>query len=215
LEAAGYYQAAFAITGSLPGFIFAAMGSDFLPRVSAAKDEAEARMITENQIVAGLLMGTPLVVILLTLGDHCVGLLYTDGFREAVPLLSWMAWGIFIRLMAWPWAFWMLGRGSSGAIVFVEGAAALFMTILTLVMLDSSGLIGAAKGFALGQAAYALMLLVFMRKRSGSLAWNGSSAVRAWLRRCWLGFTVVCPFHGRLAVAPDRYHGFRRIAYLS
>ncbi|MEY3584397.1 MAG: hypothetical protein RJA48_1480, partial [Verrucomicrobiota bacterium] len=54
LADAGFYQAAFAVTGSLPGVIFSATSSDFYPRVAAAKDEDEARLITEKQIQASL-----------------------------------------------------------------------------------------------------------------------------------------------------------------
>ena len=49
LADAGFYQAAFAVTGSLPGVIFSATNSDFYPRVAAAKDEDEARHITKSR----------------------------------------------------------------------------------------------------------------------------------------------------------------------
>jgi PST family polysaccharide transporter len=48
LDAAGYYQAAYAISGSLLGFVFSAMGADFFPRVSATKNEEEADDITDK-----------------------------------------------------------------------------------------------------------------------------------------------------------------------
>ena len=168
LEAAGYYQAAFAIAGSLPGFVFAAMGADFLPRVAAAKDEASARSISEQQIQAGLLMGTPLIVILLSLGGPCVRLLYAEGFAAAEPLLGWMAWGVFVRLLAWPLAFWLLARGSSRTMMIIEGSTALLMTVLAVVLLSSLGLVGCAMGFAYGQVIYAGLLLLVARSRSGA-----------------------------------------------
>jgi PST family polysaccharide transporter len=175
LEAAGYYQAAFAIAGSLPGFVFAAMGADFLPRVAAAKDEAAARSISEQQIQAGLLMGTPLIVVLLSLGGLCVRLLYAEGFAAAEPLLGWMVWGVFVRLLAWPLAFWLLARGSSRTMMIIEGCTALIMTALAVVLLRSFGLVGCAMGFAYGQALYAVLLVLVARRRSG--AWIGA---RTW-----------------------------------
>ena len=181
LDAAGYYQAAFAISGSLPGFIFAAMGADFLPRVVAAKDEAAARGISEQQIQAGLLMGTPLIVVLLSLGGLCVRLLYADGFAAAEPLLSWMAWGVFVRLLAWPLAFWLLARGSSRTMMFIEGGSALLMTVLAVLLLRPFGLIGSAMGFACGQVIYAILLLWVARRRSG-----------AWVSARTLGWALAC-----------------------
>jgi PST family polysaccharide transporter len=164
LDAAGYYQAAYAISGSLPGFIFA-----------AAKDEAEARVATEHQIQAGLLMGTPLVVVLLSLGDLCLRLLYADGFAAALPLLAWMTWGVFLRLFAWPMAFWLLARGSNRTMIVIEGLSALLMTVLAVTLLGSFGLVGCAMGFAYGQALYAVLLVLVARRRSG--AWIGA---RTW-----------------------------------
>jgi PST family polysaccharide transporter len=181
LEAAGYYQAAFAISGSLPGFVFAAMGADFFPRVAAAKDEAEARSISEHQIQAGLLIGTPLIVVLLSLGGLCVHLLYADGFAAAEPLLGWMTWGIFVRLLAWPLAFWLLARGSSRTMMIIEGFSALLMTGLAVVLLGSFGLVGSAMGFAYGQVIYAGLLLLVARRRSG-----------AWVSGRTLGWALLC-----------------------
>jgi PST family polysaccharide transporter len=181
LEAAGYYQAAFAISGSLPGFVFAAMGADFLPRVAAAKDETEARSISEQQIQAGLLMGTPLIVVLLSLGGLCVRLLYAEGFAAAEPLLGWMVWGVFVRLLAWPLAFWLLARGSSRTMMMIEGSTALIMTALAVVLLRSFGLVGCAVGFAFGQVIYAGLLLLVARRRSG-----------AWVSGRTLGWVLLC-----------------------
>jgi antigen flippase len=181
LDAAGYYQAAFAISGSLPGFIFAAMGADFLPRVAAAKDEAAARSITEQQVQAGLLMGTPLIVVLLSLGGVCVRLLYAEGFAAAEPLLGWMAWGVFVRLLAWPLAFWLLARGSSRTMMIIEGSTALLMTALAIVLLRFFGLVGCAMGFACGQVLYAGLLLLVARRRSG-----------AWVSGRTLGWALLC-----------------------
>lgn len=112
LEAAGYYQAAFAVAGSLPGFVFMAMSTDFLPRIAAARDEIEAQHLTENQIRAGLLLALPFIVALLTMGKLCIRLLYASTFDATLPLLSWMVWGVFLRLISWPMGHWMLARGS-------------------------------------------------------------------------------------------------------
>ena len=132
LAGAGYYQAAYAISGSLPGFVFAAMGADFFPRVAAAKDEADARGITETQIQAGLLLGAPLVMALLALGKLSLHLLYDSSFDAALPLLNWMAWGVFIRLMTWPLGFWLLARGATGTVILLEAIGALIGAMLPI-----------------------------------------------------------------------------------
>ncbi len=177
LDAAGYYQAAYAISGSLPGFVFAAMGADFFPRVAAAKDEAEARSITEKQILAGLLLGVPLIVALLTLGTLSIRLLYADTFDAAIPLLAWMTWGVFARLIAWPLGFWMMARRSARAFIVVEGVACLISLALPLVLMDRMGLVGAAIGFFWAAILYAVLLVCLLCRGSGMTP--GAGTVKA------------------------------------
>lgn len=166
LDAAGYYQAAFAISGSLPGFVFAAMGADFFPRVAAAKDEEEARQITEKQILAGLLLGVPVIIGLLTLGKICVRLLYANSFDEAIPLLTWMTWGVFVRIIAWPLGFRLLARGSAKAMITIEGLSAATLAAISVGLLYRYGLFGCAIGFLGGQLFYALLLLALSYRQS-------------------------------------------------
>ena len=177
LDAAGYYQAAYAISGSLPGFVFAGMGADFFPRVAAAKDEAEARSITEKQILAGLLLGVPLIVALLTLGTLSIRLLYADTFDAAIPLLAWMAWGVFARLVAWPLGFWMMARRSPRAFIVVEGVACLISLALPLVLMDRMGIVGAAIGFFWAAILYAVLLVCLLCSSSGMTP--GAGTVKA------------------------------------
>jgi PST family polysaccharide transporter len=166
LDAAGYYQAAFAISGSLPGFVFAAMGADFFPRVAAAKDEAEARSITEKQILAGLLLGIPLIIGLLTLGKICVRLLFANSFDAAIPLLTWMTWGIFVRIIAWPLGFRLLARGSAKAMITVEGLSAAVSAAMSIGLLYRYGLLGCVIGFLGGQLFYSALLLGLSYRQS-------------------------------------------------
>ena len=171
LEAAGYYQAAYAISGSLPSFVFAAMGADFFPRVAAAKDEAEARDITEKQIQAALLLGLPMVVGLVALGRWALWLLYADSFDAAMPLLPWMAWGVLIRLMTWPMGFWLMARGSGRMVIATETVGAFIASALPFLLLERFGLVAAGVAFALSCIAYGLILIVVFRRRSGG--WFG------------------------------------------
>lgn len=175
LEAAGYYHAAFAVAGSLPAFVFVAMGADFFPRVAGAATESEAAVHADHQVAAGLILGTPLLSLLLSAGGPIMRLLYARGFEPALPLLDWMVWGVFLRLISWPLGYWLLARGSSKAVIAVEGLGNVIMTALPFVLLPRLGLIGAAIAYAAGYLAYTAVLLVMARRRSGS--WLSSGTV--------------------------------------
>jgi PST family polysaccharide transporter len=201
LDAAGYYQAAYAISGSLPGFVFAAMGADFFPRVAAAKDETEARSITEKQILAGLLLGTPLIVAMLTLGKLSIRLLYADTFDAAIPLLAWMTWGVFVRIVAWPLGFWMMARRSPRAFIIVEGSACLISLALPLMLMDRMGLVGAAVGFFWAAILYAVLLVSLLCRGAGITPSVGT--VKAVL----LAALVVYACQGLGALSDHHYFG--------
>jgi len=167
LEDAGYYQAAIAIAGSLPALVFSAMGTDFFPRVAAAKDEAEAKVLSEKQIQAGLLLALPIFTGLLTMNRLGIRILYADRFDAALPLLDWMVWGVFLRLLAWPLGYWMLARGAPRTVVIVELGSNLMMAALPLLLIPSYGLVGAAIAYFTGYLAYAIIMVAVARKRSG------------------------------------------------
>ena len=169
LEAAGHYQGALAIASSLPGFVFAAMATDFFPRVAAAKDEREAQQLVEKQIQAGLLLALPLLAALLTMGRVCIHWLYTEeSFDPSIPLLSWMVWGVFLRLVSWPMGFWLQARGSVATVLVVELIAHLILALLPLALVGPFGLQGAAIAFTAGYLAYAFLMAVVMRRRTGN-----------------------------------------------
>ena len=183
LEAAGYYQAAFVIAGSLPGFVFTAMGTDFFPRVAAVKTEAEAQDLCEMQIQAGLLLALPLMAGLLTLGQFCIHLLYARSFEPAIPLLPWMIWGVFFRLLSWPMGFWLIARGSSRTVIIVTAATNTSAVLFPVVMLLLYGVTGAAIGFFISCIGSTVIIIMVSRRRSGrwlsvsTLRWFALSAV--------------------------------------
>jgi PST family polysaccharide transporter len=191
LDAAGYYQAAFAISGSLPGFIFASMGADFFPRISAAKTSSEANEILERQIQAGLLLGVPLIAVLLTLGRPCMYFLYERSFDPALPLLSWMTWGIFFRLVSWPLGFWLLARSSPRIVIAVECLGNGLSIVLPLLLMPIFGLVGAAMAFFWGCFVYALILIIAFRIGSGywpalrAVIWAIVSAAILFAAQAW------------------------------
>jgi PST family polysaccharide transporter len=184
LEAAGYYQAAYALAGALPGFVFGAMAADFFPRVSAASAETEALELVEKQILAALLLGVPLLGALLSLGPWSLRWLYSAAFDPAQPLLLWMTWGVFLRLLTWPMGFWLLARAAAPQVLAVEILGAAAMTLLPVLLLPRLGLVGSAVGFFLGSLLHGGLLFWLVRRRAGRhlrpatlLAGGGAAAV--------------------------------------
>jgi O-antigen/teichoic acid export membrane protein len=168
---------------SLPAMVFTAMGTDFFPRVAAAKDEAEAKVLSEKQIEAALLLALPIFTGLITMNRLGITFLYAEKFEPAVPLLSWMIWGVFVRLIGWPLGYWLVARGSMRTVVIVEVTSNLVMAALPVILLPAFGLVGTAIGYFTGYLLYAIAMLAVARRRSGqwlcsrTLSWFGLSAL--------------------------------------
>jgi PST family polysaccharide transporter len=167
IEAVGLYQAAYAIAGSLPGFVFAAMGADFYPRVAATNSEEDALKTTEKQIVIGVILATPLIGILLLFGQEILTVLFTDSFKAAASPMIWLTWGIFVRLLAWPLGFWMIAKSRPRVLMAVEAGAALLLVVLQACLTHKAGLTGAGIGFFLAYVVYALGLAIIARISAG------------------------------------------------
>jgi len=167
LESAGYYQAAFSTAGSLPGFVFAAMCADFFPRVAAARTNNEAMSLVEGQIQAGILLTVPALTLLLVMGGKCMSFLFTSSFEQSVPVLSWMVWGVFMRVISFPMGYFLLARGSSRSVLLAETVGGVVLLLLGVFLVPSCGLLGAGYAFFGSAAAHSLFLSMVLRAQSG------------------------------------------------
>lgn len=167
IDSGGYYQAAFSIAGTIPGFIFSAMSTDFYPRVSGAKTENEALDITDRQIKAGIIMAAPFFIGLVLFGKQLLGLFYTSQFWGAQDILLWMIWGVACRLVSWPLGYWLLARSSPRQLFWLESIGALTVTALTLILVPFFGLAGAGIAFGAGALIYGLIMIIYIHRKHG------------------------------------------------
>jgi PST family polysaccharide transporter len=125
------------------------------------------------------------------MGEVGIRILYDERFDRAIPLLSWMIWGVFIRLLAWPLGYWMLARGSVQTVVLVESTSNLAMALLPLMLVPRFGVEGAAYAFSISYMLYAIVMLMVSKARSGAwialktLGWFGLGAL-------WLASVQLC-----------------------
>lgn len=199
LADAGYYQAAFAVTGSLPGVIFSSASSDFYPRVAAAKDEDEARHITEAQIRASMLLAMPILMALLTQGPWAIRMLYAKGFEPAVPLLAWFVWAIFCFLVGWPLGLLVMARRSKRVVAFSQSILGLSGLVLAMILTPMWGVTGAAAAYFGSGLTYVVALLLLQRGSSGQ--WIGQ-------KTCALVFACAVVLLVGQAVASQTSHLF-------
>jgi len=167
VEHAGYYQAALATAGSIPNFIFVAMGVDYFPRVAAARDEDDILGLTNRQIQAGVMMALPLFTGLILFGRQLLTLLYSGDFAPAENIQGWMIWGVACRLVSWPVGYWLMAKASAKEIFVIEGTGAVLAPLLTLALIPHFGFSAVGIAYFSQASLYGGLVLWFMYLKTG------------------------------------------------
>lgn len=167
-EAAGLYQAAWALGGLYIGFILQAMGADFYPRLTAiVKNHAECNRIVNEQAHVSLLLAGPGVIGTLTFAPLVIAIFYTSKFEGAVEILRWLCLGMTLRVISWPMGFIIVAKGVQNIFIFAEVAWTAVYLGLAWPCVSVYGLKGAGIAFFGSYVFHVIMVYVIVRKLSG------------------------------------------------
>ncbi len=168
LEAAGFYEAASALSNVYIGFILGAMGADYFPHLSSlSQDNPESNRLMNAQVEIGLLAAAPGILLVLALGPFFIEILYSNEFVTAFEILRWQALGTFLRIYSWPLAYLMLARGKKTFYFWNELLTNLFYLGALTVLVNLLGLPGIGIAFFMMYVAYTLAVTLIARKLSG------------------------------------------------
>ena len=107
----GIFQAALSLSGLYAGYILGAMGTDFLPRLSAvASDNAAINRLVNEQTVVAVLLALPGIVGTIAFAGLVVPFFYSSAFSPAVEALQYMAVGVFGRIISWPMGYLLIAK---------------------------------------------------------------------------------------------------------
>ena len=149
VDAAGIYQAAWALSGLFAGFVLGAMGTDFYPRLTAViHDRAAAARAVNEQTEIGILLAVPGLLATLAFAKWIVWALYSAKFAPAADVLVWMVLGVFGRVLSWPMGFIQLSLGAGRWFMATEATFLAIQAGLVLLLVPRHGVLGAAYAFA-------------------------------------------------------------------
>jgi antigen flippase len=167
-EAAGLYQAAWALGGLYVGVILQAMGADFYPRLTAvAKDNIECNRIVNEQEQIGLLLTGPGVIGTLTFAPLVIALFYSSEFDAAVGILRWLCLGITLRVIIWPMGYIIIVKGEQSIFIFTELVWTVVNVGLSWLGLTYFGLNGVGIAFFGSYIVHGLIIYLVVRNLSG------------------------------------------------
>ena len=172
IEAAGIYQAAWALSGMFAGFVLAAMGTDFYPRLTAAIHDREAAIrIINEQTEIGVLLALPGLLFTLAIGKWIVWALYSASFSSAADVLVWMVLGVLGRVVSWPLGYIQLSLGASRSFMITAAAFVSIEALLVSYFVPRIGVMGAGYVFAANCFLY-LGGIAFIGRRLLGFRWS-------------------------------------------
>jgi O-antigen/teichoic acid export membrane protein len=158
VEAAGYFQATWAISMTYIGLLLGAMGQDYYPRLSGlATDHAQMRKLVNEQTEMALLLGGPMVLAVVCFAPVVTHVLYSSRFGPAAEVLRWQALGDIAKLACWPMGFVLLALGRGGLFLATQLVWNVVYVVLLGTGLPAYGLIVAGTGFWLSFVALQLV----------------------------------------------------------
>ena len=175
VEAAGLYQAAWAIGGLYVGFILQPMGADFYPRLTAAADNhPECNRLLDEQAHVSLLLAGPAAIAILTAAPLVIALLYTADFSPAAGLLRWLCLGMALQAVTWPVGFLLLAKGEQRLFLAVDLAWTLVHVGLAWACVRAYGVDGAGMAFFGSYVFHGLLIYPLVRRVTG-FRWSAAT----------------------------------------
>lgn len=167
-EALGYFQASWAIGNTYLGFVLAAMGTDFFPRLTnAVADPTQARKLVNEQTEVALLLCAPALLAVMGFAPFLIRVLYSAEFEPAADILRWQIFGDVLKVISWPLGFLLLASGAGRTFIATETAATAVFVGLTAVALPIAGVTATGIAFLGLYAVYLPLVLVLARRRFG------------------------------------------------
>lgn len=167
IEAAGIYQAAWALSGMFGAFVLQAMGTDFYPRLTAAaSDDSQVTKLVNEQMEVGMLLTLPVVLAAIALAPLIMQLFYSSEFVcAAVPMQLFLP-GVLGQTLSWPIGMVLSAAGSTFWIYFTRTHGAVLQILLTNVLLGVAGISGAAWAFSIYVWIQGFVVFLVVRKTS-------------------------------------------------
>ncbi len=150
----GYYQAGWTVAVMYLGIITGAMSSDYLPRIAemAGNHDGINRLINQ-QTAIGLLLITPIVILMIGYAPFIIKVMYSDDFVGSVGMLKILLMADIIKMISWPIGFAILGMGD--AAVFSRQGPFILAVLLAViyVTLPYCGLLAVGIGLMVSQSS--------------------------------------------------------------
>ncbi len=165
LVTVGVFQAAWGISNLYLGMILNAMGTDLYPRLSEVnRDSEKLSAVVDSQLTLGILIVTPLLMLLMAFAPVAIPLLYSGEFTAGVSLLRWFMLAFFLRSISWTMSYVLLSKAMSVTYITIEGLWYVLYFGVSFLLYDSYGIDAFGIGSFVAYGGYTVVLWGTMKR---------------------------------------------------
>ncbi len=160
----GLFNAGYMLVMTYVGMLFAALETDYFPRLSGLNNlQFSFNQTINKQIEITILSSSPFLLAFLIFLPIILPLLYSGKFMPALAMIQIMLLGMYFRAMSLPVQYIPLSKGDSKSYLLLEAIYDIIVLCLVIVFYMIWGLKGIGCGIALASAIDAIVVLTYAR----------------------------------------------------
>lgn len=167
IDDVGLYSAGTAIVTSYIGLVFAAIATDYFPRLAATRNSQEMEKSVSTQAELMLLLLAPLVIAFLVFIKPVIIILYSDKFLPIENMMCWAVGAVLLQAMGWAISYTLLAKAKPSFFFLNELFATLWGVPIKMLCYKYWGLTGFGMATMLTYALYLVQVLIVTKKLFG------------------------------------------------
>lgn len=163
----GFYNAAVSITTQVISMVFAAMSSDYFPRLAASMDSQEKMSETINEQSEILLyLAVPILIAFMVVAPIVIKVLLSDEFLVITTFIRIVCFGMILKVASYALGTVSFAKGDKKVYLLLEaGYNNIAHLVLSVSFYYLWGLIGLAYSFVVDFFLYYIIISIVDRKR--------------------------------------------------
>lgn len=170
----GLFSAGFVLVTMMPSILFAALDSDYYPRLSGIfRKPKERNSMVNEQIEIHVLVQAPLILGVIVIMPYLLPMLYSAEFMPAVKMTQMAMFGLLLHTLTYPISFMPLSKGDSFTFLVQESIYNVSLVVLVVIGYSHYGLRGVGVAMFLARVVdFAVVYAIAHRKYSFRLSWR-------------------------------------------
>ncbi|MEH8021235.1 O-antigen translocase [Rheinheimera metallidurans] len=161
LEAAGYWEAMWRLSGAYLMLVTTTLSLYYLPRLSELKEPTEIKkeILQGYKIILPVAAACGLVIYLLR--DFIIGVLFTQDFIPMRELFAWQMVGDTLKIGSWILGYYFISKGRFKIFMFIEVYFSLQFYVLCVFLSEPLGLVGTSVAHAMNYFSCFIFVVIF------------------------------------------------------